>query len=674
MKLPIFYLLIICSAILARANDYVESFNVISDQYEGSVHDVQVVRPINGGTVIIPEFDETCPEEMKAPFAYACKIMEEYMPPCLPLKIAVSCGRVNSSSGMSISKVRSNCKEDFGVISQYRNVPMSRIKGVIMAELGYNSRYTYFDSIPDMDFLTATPDISITYNSQKLEEMSFSLDLPDDDNEYDFVSVALRDIFIGLGLSHSYRYNPVTKELQNPSQLMTPFEMYLDHELGQSATPASRLAKATSGELQLRFDSRYSLRLYAPTVWTQGVSLNYFIPDSIYSVSQILSKDFGKGTVARSLSDNRVSDIFNKLLQWQGDFFVSTDSPTFSNGAGRTSDIMPYNGAFDIVFSSTGQMGTANHAVNAVNNAPARSTSLDNGKDEAIAYMEQFHPFRPFFVNGSYTPTLGIAVSILKKDGTWDVVKHELADIIITDDEPFNYSLQMSDLKFHCDDEEYARTIDGYLRARVSLVTDCQYQPITEYGCRYFVIDYKPQKIKLSYKRNVSSANGTSTRTASPRTLTSAPVRLYFSNLEGATRVVLERLRPGSRIPSKTEITNFRQGYYDTTVDRTAIFTAVAYNANGTSRSVPVEISPLFQLSGIKFRYEAEKIHVIMDEPRHAEKLDYSITRLASVNPGLVTTGTTTGTVDVSGLSDGMYMLTVDGDSCESPATFKFKK
>lgn len=75
---------------ISKADNYIESYNVISDGYSNEIQDAQIIRPINGGTVIIPIFDESCPEDLKAPFSYACKIVEEYMPPCLPLKVKVS--------------------------------------------------------------------------------------------------------------------------------------------------------------------------------------------------------------------------------------------------------------------------------------------------------------------------------------------------------------------------------------------------------------------------------------------------------------------------------------------------------------------------------------------------------------------------------------------------------
>lgn len=94
---------------------------------------------------------------------------------------------------------------------------MSMIKGVILSELGYGSTYSYLDSVPNLDFLTLHPDITITYNSRKLDDLSFSLEATSND-KYDFISIALRDILIGLGLSSSYRYDHIDNCLLNATQ------------------------------------------------------------------------------------------------------------------------------------------------------------------------------------------------------------------------------------------------------------------------------------------------------------------------------------------------------------------------------------------------------------------------------------------------------------------------
>lgn len=94
MKRLLLMLSIIFSALVMQAQGYIETFSLLSDNpvEEDTVVGVSPVRVINSGSIIQPIFDETCPEEMKGPFSYACKIMEEYIPPCMPVYVKVSCG------------------------------------------------------------------------------------------------------------------------------------------------------------------------------------------------------------------------------------------------------------------------------------------------------------------------------------------------------------------------------------------------------------------------------------------------------------------------------------------------------------------------------------------------------------------------------------------------------
>lgn len=295
MKTNIFlaFLLVLCSTTIAHADEIIESYNVLSDEYNNSIHDINVVRSINGGTIIIPEFDVSCPEDIKAPFIYACKIVEEYMPPCLPLKVKVSCGRVNGAT-QAISKVTSISKVDFGTHLYNHNMPMSGIKGLTMVEIYARVPNAYLYYIPDVDFLTRNPDIEITYNKNKLNEISFSL-LPEPAEKYDFITVAIRDILIGLGVSSSFTYFGNAEEgLITPQHNLTPFETAIDNALGRSNSDIERLQIATQGALSLhQYYKPYDL--YAPQIWQNGISLNRFIANNKGDFTNVLRYDLAKG-------------------------------------------------------------------------------------------------------------------------------------------------------------------------------------------------------------------------------------------------------------------------------------------------------------------------------------------------------------------------------------------
>lgn len=182
----------------------------------------------------------------------------------------------------------------------------------------------------------------------------------------------------------------------------------------------------------------------------------------------------------------------------------------------------------------------------------------------------------------------------------------------------------------------------------------------------FFVIDYLPQKVSLSYSF-INTTNEQSTQS----TLASIPVRIYFSNLEGINRVVLERLRQGARVPSKIDVYDFKKGYFDTTIDRTTTFTAVGYNDNGTSRGLPIVLNIQTSDASLNFKLEDSVIH-IDSQNDNIETYNYYITSIDG-QPQAVQNGVTKGTIDVSSIGKGLYNLTVVSQDTGCNNSFKFK-
>lgn len=650
IRLPVIISMLM-SVLIASADDYMESFNVMSDNYQEKIQDVQIIRPINGGTVLIPIFDDSCPEELKAPFSYACKIVEEYMPTCLPLQIAVSCGEVNSSTGKTISKVVGRIKENFGNSTYYNSAQMSVIKGVILEELCHGSSATYLDYVPNVKFLTEQPDIKIRYNDQLLNEISFSL-ATDPGQRYDFVTIAIRDLLIGLGISHSFRYNRDSKQLQHPSQAYTPFEKYIDGLLGNHSNPALRLAQATKGELTVKekLINGQDLKLYAPSPWKDKTSLNYFIPIDGCCISSILGYDLCKGQVFRSLSDNHSNFFFRDLLGWKPSYTVSTTSPS-SSSSGNTSLLMPFNGSLMLDNQSY-----ISYSISEPVNQSRHNTAISSDIEDVEQYIDSFNPTNPLSkLNFDY----GHAVSILMKDGSWDTVE-------LNGETMENTPLSMSNWNLHYDSDRYARSVDGYLRARMTRVK--REGSRLNYKSTYFVVDYLPQKVALNY-----SFLPTAKTKVMDNSNATEMVRIYFSDTEGIDRIVLERLRQGSRVPSKIDIPDYKTGYYDTTVDKVTTFTAVGYNSNGTSRSLPITITPSFSTSSLSFDLNNQHIKILSSD-EDCQNYQYEITSMNPLNLQYELTGSTTGSIDISNLQDGLYFLVVKNTESVVLGTYKFKK
>lgn len=664
MKRIIFLTLLSLMTISVRSESFIESINEVSDNYVESVQDTVFIRNINGGTVIIPIYDDSCPPEMQNAFSYACKIIEEYIPPCLPLNIKVSCGTLTGASRSAISKIQLRNEINFGNNATYRNAPTSMIKGVLAAEISYNSSKSYLDSIPNVEFLKNNIDLNVIYNIDKLNDLSFSLEA-NPGQKYDFVSLAIRDILKGLGLSSSYKYDSANRSLINPSQEMTPFEYYINEMLGNYGNGTARLEAATQGELELGRYYNERMKLYAPTTWQDGISLNYFIPQDDSDVSKILSYDFCKGMVTRSLNDSYSGFIFRELLGWMPDYVSGSGAPVPAGGS--TSLKMPYNGA--ISFGSDSSFGITTYSNESAASVSQKAIKRTRGIEEEMRVLQYVDSFRPFITDGqleSYGS--GMSFSILKKDGTWDMV-YFLG--LYFSGMPFE--LNMSDCEFHYDSDEYARTIDGYLRGRLTTKETIAYNSY-RYNSTFFVIDYLPQKVKLTCKL-MDDTQTASVNSVDPMAVTYYPVRIYFSDIEGVNRIVLERLRAGFRVPSKIEVTDFKQGYHDLTIDRETTFTAVAYNDNGSSRSIPVTIAPITTATAVSaLQFSISEGEIRIERPDNGDmSYSYTITPINVMYVSDAITGECNGNIDTSNLADGIYVLSVT-DTTGNTGTFKFRK
>lgn len=646
------------------AQSYMESYNVVSDEVSDQKEDIKIIRNINGGTVILPEFDETCPEDLRAPFCFACKIVEEYLPPSLPIRVKVSVDDLTGQYANSISRVRSRIIDKFA--GDNASIPMTRIKGVILAEMANSSRITFEPYVPDKTFLTDKYDITITYNYKYLDEMSFSLEASPG-NCYDFISLVLRDLLKGFGLVSDYKYNIISKGLDKPSRPLTYFEEQIDKALGQDLSPDKKLANATKGALRMLEGRKTTLNLYAPFTWKNGISLNYFLPQEGCDLSHILAADFCKGMVYRSLSDNYSEDIFYYLLGWAPD---EPCGPKYNcDISGSTSMLMPYNGSADLYLNSSNQDIQINNDDFYTTTTPIdthrsiEKTSIYGYEDkyELSQYLELFHPF---FTGDLEYSGKSVSISILKKDGTWDVV--ELSS--------YNkYTFKMSDWTFHCDESEYARTIDGYLRGRLTEKCTGKHYDITYYSSLFFVIDYLPQKVSMKCK--LMNDTATTVATNKPDASLTNTVKIYFYNTEGVEQIILERLKQGSRIPNKIPITDFKKGYYETTIDKTTTFTAVAYNKNGSSRgrSETIVLNNTNTIAN-NITIDYNKQYIKVKSEAEPALYSYDIRHILSETGSPSISGYTEELIDISGLSDGEYVLSVTETTTNTSKTMKFRK
>lgn len=526
------------------------------------------------------------------------------------------------------------------------------IKFVMPAERLRESDITFTTAITDtlMLFDLNEPDIKITYNSDFRDEMSFALSYPDSD-KYDFVSIVIRDVIKAMGFMSAYRKHPRNEQLIAPSRKNTYFEDAIANVIGND--PYEMYQNATRGNLEIGI-----LNLYAPETWEDGVSLNYTIKDHNSGLNDLLSYELDKGSVRRNV--NEIDRIPN-LLNWYVNFATSGSTPQSSTN-GSSNNFMPYNGSVILNYPMTTGQAEAGEA-DAMN-------SEDDYDDEDWDYKDAVSTFVNNYLNKHHvylTPDLnpkkmGTSISVMKKDGSWDLVRYMNGATDV-------HYIPMSMLEFHYTDDEYYRTIDGHLRARL---TTAIYIGRWEYSTTYFVIGALPQKVETQFVKMESSKT---TRVNSRE----YPVRVYFKNTEGVTTLELEMKRKGGRGSAYIAIDDIKKGFIDFGVDRafTYTFTPISYNENGETRGEPVVIEAIRdtdETSELAFSQESD--YITVENIAENEIVNYI---LCPINATL-SIGTQTGVlsagdcrIETGNLPGGYYILKCTEESGVSKE-YKFAK
>lgn len=561
------------------------SYSFASNDYIEKCTDIPAVRKIQGGTVFKITYEGKWSNEMQGAFEYACKIWEENLPPCLPINITARIDSIRDNVGQNIlSKIAIKTSDTNSIHNTNRTSPTTQIKAVILDEYHAGCNYQFVDFVSDTAFFNS-PDITITYNQTYLSEFSYSLySTPSD--KYDFITLVLRDIAKGLGFYCEIDAKIETGQLIYLNPKPTPFEALVINALN-ATNPRQAYINATKGSLPISRNCENlplnygTLKLYAPSTWQNGVSLNTFIPTTNKKITQLLSYEFGKGSVIRDIADNNYSELFREALSW--DIAVATGT-AYNNisTTGTTENIIPYKGEITVSTETKASYSYADIISPDTATAPiAQSNNFD--------YAEYCYPYNHFYLPqypNNHNNT-GWSVSILKKDGTWDVVytlMHPLPTL----------NINMDNLNFHENAENYARTCDGHLRCRITQCLnsyDAVYQKaIKNYSVYFYAIDFLPQRPNMKFAGVILPPAKRATANEYMR-----DIKIDIKNLEGTERIIVEQLDEGDRIPHKYEVSDFKKGYFIATVDKELYsqFSIIAYNKNGNTRSETLIIEPL---------------------------------------------------------------------------------
>ena len=142
-------------------------------------------------------------------------------------------------------------------------------------------------------------------------------------------------------------------------------------------------------------------------------------------------------------------------------------------------------------------------------------------------------------------------------------------------------------------------------------------------------------------------------------------VKIGIKNLEGTSRIVVEQLDEGAVVPYRFEVSDFKNGYFTTIVDKEYFseFRIIAYNQNGHT------ISDTFVLDALE-PWDGEMQMTITDNTikilpigtrRSIKNISYRISLISkdarSVGNVLQGDLSSDETIDVSNLTPGMYIV-----------------
>lgn len=667
-------LLLLCLNSRIATGETLTSDNYVTEVFKGVNIEMPNYREINSGAKFVVTYDDNCPAELQGAFEYAVKLWEEVLPLVAPVKINVSCLPLRGTNNL-ISKVLLTADDYEGERVDMYKCPTTMVKSVLLQEYHRGQFNRFYTQLGDLSCLNET-DITITYNQNMMDLCSFSLDGDANINKYDFVTVAMRDIAIGLGFFSDFTANVKDKVLVNRGPVkFIPFKSHIFDALGTTDLKVA-YTNATKGSVKVSLrnwlDHQFeTLSLYAPQNWVNGLSLRYFIPETGKPISQLLTYDFGKGYVFRDLTANNWDDIFCGALDWRKEVVTGLGGGSVSQ-IGSTDDKLPYTGQVSLSFNSKDKAmflqkedKEVKSATKFNSNTPQSTQNLNLLSIEQ--YCKQYDLFSP---NG---PVDGcISLSVLKKDGSWDC-------IYITEDSEQPITVNIENISLTYPETEYARGTTGGLRYRLTKCTS-NYgasQPNYSYRVKYFTRDFTPQQAKIKYTKELSSLE-------SARTIGDdnddyfVDVKVGIANIEGTTKVIVEQLDEGESLPFQYDAEDFRNGYFIANLDRevSTKLTVISYNENGFKRSNTITIPPVgYQVKDITFKKTGDQIILdgIPSKSLEYGEWSYSINNLTNESALVNSHKLDNKTIEVSDIPSGIYVLTLH-DHNSNVSHFKFVK
>lgn len=620
-KLLLLFLFLECVG-FSYAQEATEIISLGRDFFRKESIPKPIVREVVGGTIIQVIYEGSEWEQnldRKNAFEHACRILEEQLPTALPIKVKVKFGKLRGSNVIAKTTLHTDsCKmgPHDDLFRAWRSTIKWKFKDVGLgnAKIGMN----FFDK----------PDGEITFNSDDI--YSFSLNDVQED-KYDFVTVALRELCKIMGFYFSVRGDNVKKVLEFDIDDLFPFDMAV---LGiQERDPFKAYSYATSDKAALSVILFKSYDLYSPAIFEDGRSLCFFKQDESNSETRLMQPDLPRGTSIRNIGG--WFESFLKAIDW-------IHYTAVGGGGGGEPTVTSTSTDKVKRYDETCTFSNPRKSLN-YNIASSRAVS---DTDDVDRYIQQYSSYA--FDDNGYMQYRW-AVSVLRKDGTWEII-------------PSTSSWNDSEVSFMPSSidanrsDQYARSSDGYLRCRVNYTS---YPVEVNSFARYFLLDYLPQKPEMAFSKVMPQ-----TRAVVDDYY--ADVKIAFKNVEGTERILVEQLEEGSPVPFTYYVENVRDGYFIASVDKeySTTFKLRAMNKYGETVSEQLIVAPLVpatytlnsQVNGDLLSLKLEKGRKRSLDDRAL--IDYKVldlNRSMIVKEGKVANNI----IDISSLEKGMYGLQV---------------
>jgi len=379
----------------------------------------------------------------------------------------------------------------------------------------------------------------------------------------------------------------------------------------------------------------------------------------------------------RDLSGVNWDDVFCGALDWKKGVTTGIGASNPYNESGSTNDVLPYKGQVVLSFDdsdnkifSIGQNNaeyiSKNNSSQLVSNATSFSSDILSIND----YCRLFDLYSPTEPNAGYQN--GISLSVLKKDGTWDC-------IYMTNDIYNPITVNIESLNLNFSDEEYARSVSGGLRYRMTKCKNSGWND-NSYKVKYFTRGFTPQKPVIKYTGE-PSVQSMSIINRSLDDDWFVDVKVGIANLEGTDRVIVEQLDEGEEYPFLYEVEDFRKGYFIANLDRecSTKLTVTSYNDNGFKRSETITIPAVgystqtAELGFENYRGEYLKINGLSEDIIKDGNLNYSIRSLYGTYRQVDNQKVLNGQINIGELPKGIYLVSVYLNSNEI-GNYKFAK